>query len=232
MLKTINKGVKMNFHNFLEKYSINNKMVGCYEWGSLLWKTMDGHSDLDFVVIIDSSKDIFENYTFENVYNGNTFKTDIILLSNRTFEGLLWEHDEMAMALYFSSGLMNYNPSYFKLDLSKLRKSFSKKYNNSFVKAKKKYIVEYPKYHSEIELRKSYKSLFHCIRILKFGIALAKYKDDFEMDKFIYHLKDDYKMVKLIYENNKEWEDIVATFKKVFKYNEMASEFRRLAPKK
>jgi len=221
----------MNFYEFLKKNNYD-RLVGCYEWGSLLWKTMDEKSDIDFVVIVDSFKEINENYTFENVYNGNTYKKDVIVISKRTFEELLWEHEEMAMALYFSDGIVNYNPSYFKFDLSKLRKSFSKKYNNSLVKAKKKYTIEYPKFNSEIELRKSYKSLFHCIRILKFGIALAKYKEDFEMDKFVSQLNDDYKKIKMIYKYNKEWDDIISTFKKVFRYNELASEFRKLAPKK
>jgi len=111
----------------------------------------------------------------------------------------------------------------YKLDLKKLRHSISSSSSNSWVKTKKKL------YQGDNSI--AYKSLFHSLRILDFGIQIAKYNkiknfetsqsDTLNKIQFL-ELLDDIKKLKT-------WGKINNHYKKI--YNTLRSEFKILAPK-
>ncbi|MGW8181205.1 MAG: hypothetical protein ACWGQW_20945, partial [bacterium] len=104
----------------------------------------------------------------------------------------------------------------FTLDLAKLRKSFSAKASNSWVKAKKKIEV-----HQEYRLGR--KSLFHCLRILEFGTQIAM------RGRIV-----DYSAANLVWEKIQEqgfetWQEYKDYWQPI--YNNARTAFRLLAPK-
>lgn len=102
----------------------------------------------------------------------------------------------------------------------KLRKAFSQKASNSFVKAKKKVLCEGEDYYIGM------KSLFHSIRLFFFGIQLAKsrYVYNFSEANYIWndilsHISD-FKAIT----TEEEYKELTDKWKKL--YNEKHSEFK------
>jgi hypothetical protein len=102
------------------------------------------------------------------------------------------------------------------LDLGKLRESLSAKASNSFVKAKKKFEVEQQPYIAK-------KSLWHSLRILKFGIQIA-------VNGRITDFAETNDLWKEILGNpSTSWEDYKAKYQTL--YNNLKTQFRLVAPK-
>lgn len=108
--------------------------------------------------------------------------------------------------------------SHFNLDLdvTKLRHALSEKASHSFVKAKKK-----------IDKEKDYyigrKSLFHSLRILTFGTQIA------EMGAIVDYSAANHHWFDILNEPYYEWSWFDSKYGPV--YNELATRFRKVAPK-
>lgn len=197
-------------YKFLEK-----NPYAVYLYGSRVYGTDNSRSDHDYLVIEDSPSS-------EGLTIG---KVDVKILSKRKFQDLLNEHRISALeCLWLDDSAVIVEPDLnwdFNLNLSKLRSSISKKSSHSWVKAKKKFLEPYD--HMEDELRRGKKSLFHSLRIMMFGIQIAKYGkiENYGEANNIYK--------KIISSELETWEAFHEEWKPL--YNELCSEFRRLAPK-
>jgi len=179
-------------------------------YGAWVYGTAElGRSDYDYIEVWEEGVDKEEERIVES-------KVDITRYSKSYFQKLLDAHEISALETYFQFSHLSEHFT-FKLDLAKLRASFSQKASNSWVKAKKKLIVpeDYDPYVAK-------KSLFHSFRILDFGCQIA------EHGKIV-----DYSSANHIWERIKDmepnWYLWYDTFKK--EYNALDSKFKKLAPK-
>lgn len=185
----------------------NENFIICYPYGSINYGTKNVNSDLDYIAIVENKlKDQ------ENIDN-----CDYTYYTISEFQHLIDQHHISALECLF---LLDSSKFFkFDLDLFKLRESISKTSSNSFVKAKKKFIVE-----KDRDIYKGKKSLFHSLRILDFGTQIAKYNKIIDFTSCAHLWKE-------IIENPSEcWEDYNKKYKPVF--NSMATEFRKFARKK
>lgn len=137
-------------------------ILNIYPYGSRVYKTADEQSDTDLIVVSDSDDRLVET---QLIWPG----IDLTIWTAATYQQLLDDHDPSALECWHLPDDMAIRSRDFRfhLDLGKLRQSFSAKSSNSWVKAKKKIKV-----HGEWRL--GLKSLFHSLRILGFGIQIAK----------------------------------------------------------
>lgn len=198
--------------SFLKKeYNIeSNQIFGICPFGSKTYGTQTKDSDSDYVVIVDMRKDYIQYESKE---------LDIHIMSIDYYKKLLKDHDIMALEVYFNpSPLISFKPT-FVLDLIKLRHQISSVSSNSWVKAKKKVSLE----HEDSWV--GYKSLFHSMRILYFGIQLAKNGKISYYTDMVPLWNDILTMV----DEGKDIEEIMAYYKP--QYNANKTKFRLLAPK-
>lgn len=184
-----------------------------YAFGSRVYGTYDENSDYDFYVISDDVVKSFEYKTDD--LNAHVYNTD-------QFNQLLGSHHIGAMECFFAPIEFKFNCNeddfIFDLDLVKLRHSISQVCSNSFVKAKKKFEVENEPYIAK-------KSLFHSIRIAKFGTQIAKHGKIVEFSNA--KLLDMYKDIMEC--KHTDWEFYKNKYKPIF--NHYMSEFRKETPK-
>ena len=102
------------------------------------------------------------------------------------------------------------------MNLPQLRHAISSKSSNSWVKAKKKFIVE-----EDFNPYIGKKSAFHSLRILNFGTQIAKYQRILNYSSANNYFDD--------IMNLNSWDDINHQFKSV--YNSLSTEFKLVAPK-
>jgi len=204
-------------------------ILGIYQYGSELYNTSDNKSDLDYCVIISDNveRNIFVRYNGYIQYE--TIDIDIHILTETRYKELVSQCNDMALSLYFQPyPILKYEYKT-KLDLFELRKSISTKANNSYVKAKKKLIVEKP---TDANFRLAYKSMFHSLRLLDLGIVIANIIINKEKH-IIYDftsMGENIGYIKEVFSDNKNnWNNINKIFKPIF--NEYASNFKKLAPK-
>lgn len=192
-----------------------DKIVGLYKFGSLVYGTAHENSDYDYVVILDVSGELYEHFENKDL--------DIHIFSTESYKAKLDEHDIMALETFFNPHPIIKYAVDFKLDLVKLRHKISAIVSNSWVKAKKKVLLE------DEDSFIGLKSLFHSIRILDLGIQLAEYGNgstiviDFESSRHIW------KEILGMHAKNHSIEKILEHFKP--QHNANASKFRMLAPK-
>ena len=137
---------------------IKKPILNMYAHGSYLYGTHNEKSDWDCMVVVDTDTD------FEMIQEGSY---DIHVYSQEEFQRKLDSHAFDVIVSYFAPVFQKVEMT-FELDKMKLRSCVSQKAEHSYVKAKKKNIVE-----KEYYLAK--KSLFHSFRILDFGIQIATY---------------------------------------------------------
>jgi predicted nucleotidyltransferase len=193
----------MKNKNFiLETIKEDFNIIKEYKFGSELWGSTDEESDIDICLV---ASDIDEYHQYE------TKEIDIHILGKDTYQRMLNEMDDMALAMYFQDKDKIVD---FKLNKPLLRKFFSTKANNSFVKSKKKFLQE--------DIRLAYKSMYHSLRLLKWGheIAIGNGEN--------YNNLIDYYSIK---ENflKSDWESLQRIYKPQF--NILATLFRKVAPK-
>lgn len=207
----------MNIHDqliqtiLLETHKIPfDKILGIYPFGSITYNTVTDRSDHDFVVIVDMDVDYIQH---------ESDMIDVHIISETRYKKMLVEHDIMALETYFNPMPIKKFDTEFKLNLPQLRQKISAIVSNSWVKAKKKVTLENEDTYS------GYKSLFHAIRILDFGIQLAETGKiiDFKRSS---HIWDE---ILMKVNNGEDFLDIMKFFK--FHQNHQASYFRKLAPK-
>ena len=189
---------------------------GFYIYGSSIYGTNTDSSDLDMVAVN------CEIYAKDNIDQTN-YTLDEFQAALDTYLPTAWEgyslqfHGERYADKHSFTHVIK-----FDVDKQKLRDSFSRVASNSFVKAKKKLLVQ-----DTYNRSASMKSLFHSIRILDFGTQIANhgYVVDFESCNHIWDMiVNDYKL------NDTEVLKLI-----VDKYqplrNSYASAFRLTSPK-
>ena len=185
-----------------------NKIWAVYTYGSKVYGSFNEKSDTDYIVIAE----VKEKLEFHSETE------DIQVYPVRDFLKALDNHEIWALeCVFIPKELKLEKTEFFKfsLDLNKLRESISQKSSHSWVKAKKK-----------IEVEKDYltgqKSLFHSLRILKFGIQIAKEGKIKNFAEANFYLKE-------IQEKPTHWETLKKDYQKI--YNSLKSEFKLLTPK-
>lgn len=139
--------------------------LAVYQYGSRVYGTISQKSDWDYIVISERHAEKIDLHRDSDL--------NLTIYPVQLFQEELNNHEISALECYF---LPKNNVTYvrhefdFKLDLVKLRHSISKKVSHSWVKAKKKLTVD-----KDYDLYTGKKSLFHSLRILDFGIQLAKF---------------------------------------------------------
>lgn len=129
-------------------------------FGSYVYGKTTVNSDADYYIISDE----FEGYENFKDTNGD----DIHHVSFDYYKNMLDDHDIAALEIYsYSKEVEEFFD--FNFDCSKLRKSISAVVSNSWVKSKKKMLVEKQDYIGR-------KSMWHSLRILMFGVQIAKHK--------------------------------------------------------
>ena len=177
--------------------------------GSHVYGTNDDESDIDYTFILDHHKEK-EPQIFADQYGISAYPADY-------FQSLVDQHCVSALECIFLPEKFKIEKQQFNFsyDSAKLRQAFSAKASNSWVKAKKKIDL-----HGEF--RKGRKSLFHSLRILSFGIQIAKYRE-------IRHYSDANVYWNTIQNQGyEEWEPYKEYWQPI--YNNLKSEFKRVAP--
>lgn len=146
-------------------YYWNAPKIFEYMYGSQVYGTANENSDADYLVVVDGEP-LVEEEKFGN--------DDFHYISLQKFQTLLESNDIKALECFYAPDYckLHLSPSYTRyrilpepivtIDPQKLRHSISAICSNSWVKGKKKILVENEKY---IGL----KSIFHCIRIMEFA---------------------------------------------------------------
>lgn len=210
-----------------------NVLYILFGYGSRVYGTNTPSSDRDFICLSQST-DVYEDPRGTcQAYSLEDFKKKIIehdvsilesislILSHNTdqFRIMPWADE------YLFEILTCYKENF---NIPSLRKSFSQVSSNSFVKAKKKIVLENEDSYIGI------KSLFHSIRILDFGTQIAKNKNHYIWDfrscndiwLEIYSKKDE--IMKCV-GNEEEYKKLTQPWKKL--YNEKHSEFKKVTEK-
>lgn len=185
-----------------------------YPYGSRVYGTAQEHSDWDYVVIRENAKD-------GEIRPG---LINLKMMSPAHFQKLLDEHRITALECFFlPEDKVLRKPSkpwVFKLDKKTLRRSISEKSSHSWVKARKKFISPYNRAN---EMERGKKSLFHSLRIIMFGIQIARDGHISDYSEANYIFED------IMTDPSISWENYEKQWKKA--RNELLTKFRTLAPK-
>ena len=195
-------------------------ILGIYVYGSRLFETYNENSDLDYCIVL---KQEGTAYMWGSSYKQiETPELDLHIMTDAEYQKKLDECDDMALSMYFQENPIMKCKVEFNLDLPTLRKSFSSKAANSFVKFKKKLIVT-----EDYDVRAAIKSLFHSIRILDFGRSIAH--PEYEAYSQCSQGENIEWIEQVFEEADNNWEEIHKVFKPI--YNKYATEFKKVAPK-
>jgi predicted nucleotidyltransferase len=195
----------------IEKSGIHPyRVFNVYLFGSQIYRTATEKSDWDVIMVANNSVESTEvrNGLFNiHVYVPDKFAQD---LRNHRINNL-----ECIFAPKWAKLLERIDYSDFKVRKEILRHSLARTSSNSWVKSKKKILVENEDY---IGL----KSLFHSIRIPMFGTQISKSGSitDFSCANYIW---DDIKY------DQYSWQELDDKYRPVL--NSVMSEFRQSSPK-
>lgn len=213
--------ITLNYFNVPEKQIDVNKVINVYVYGSVAYDTRTELSDMDYIIIYNQDIDISD--TLITKIHDETLNATLI--SPGHFQKMLDEHKIDVIECFFMREDYKYETKKFNfnLDLFKLRTEISSISSNSWVKSKKK-IIQNDNYIGK-------KSLFHSLRILDFGIQLAK------NGKIVSYTKPQSKTLNYVSFSNllneimefNTWDELYNKYKKI--YNNLKSEFKLLAPK-
>lgn len=205
-----------NFFKDLEQ----SNLLSAYHYGSVVYETNNEKSDLDIVIVVKEVTDEITNLV-ASVKNekDHSKNIDIVVYTENEFKKKIAEHEISVLECLFLNDkhiLFNSVKWDFDLDLLTLRRAISEKASNSWVKAKKKFIVE-KDFNPYIGL----KSAWHSLRILDFGRQIAE------------HGKiSDYQSCNIFYDDimsKNSWEEVNEEYKS--KFNAYSSVFKKFAPK-
>ena len=199
-----------NLERFKQTYGLRDCDVILIPYGSRVYQTHSVKSDYDYIAIV------LENRRADTGTEYNYDDLNVQVYNRRDFQDQLNQHKIHALEAWFHPDKQLSCDFQFKLRLSLLRDSISGKSSHSFVKAKKKIEVEH-------DYLIGWKSLFHSLRILNFGIQIASFGDisDFGSTNMYWE--------EIINEKLTDWSLLHERYKPV--YNAFATEFRKLAPK-
>ena len=216
-------------YDMLQKLNLNYNVRIVEHYGSTVYKTRTNNSDIDIICIAELDEELYEiyqsfKYSEFEYYSENV---DLHIISTKTFQKLLDEHDIMALETWFQMHEDDKSLFKFKLNLDTLRRKVSAVVSNSWSKARKK--LDIPKEDDYIAL----KSLFHSIRILSYGIDIARNgKIDFEnvlIDGEKISCSNFWKQLQYEYSQGFRWKEFKAEYTPL--QNKNATFFRELAPK-
>ena len=211
---------------------LNKHIICSFPYGSVTYGIKPTeYSDVDIVAIVDDSVD-FSMYTNEIYEEKHTelilnkfVEIDTQYIKECNFIEMVKNHhiialESMWLPRELFKGTYDYE-KYFKLDKWKLRQTISSIVSNAWAKCHKKLTVE-----KDYDFYRGLKSLFHCLRLLEFGIQIATY------GKLV-----NYKVANHYWEDlwNKDivpshkWEDYKAMYQP--QLNALKSEFIKLCPK-
>lgn len=151
----------------LEKFQSDAAVLNIYTYGSRVYGTANKNSDYDYVVVVENESAAARLEPFTRAEN-----EDFTIYTKEQFQKNIDMHEVSALECFFlpADKVVKKTVDFsFTLDLGKLRTEFSQKSSNSWVKAKKKFVVEkdYAPYVGQ-------KSAWHSLRILDFGCQIAK----------------------------------------------------------
>lgn len=219
------------FYTFdiINKLNLPYKIRAVTHFGSTVYGTRTDKSDIDIITISESDEDLYviyqsKDYTEFSDYSSNV---DLHIISTRTFQELLDEHDIMALETYYQLHEDDKELFKFSLDLDKLRRKVSAVCSNSWSKARKK--LDIPEEDDYLGL----KSLFHSIRILSYGIDIAQDGNiDFRnilIDGEKISCSNFWHRIQQKYESGWRWKEFKTKYTPL--QNNNATLFRLLAPK-
>lgn len=199
------------------------RVANIYLIGSRVYQTHRPDSDFDYLILLRGTGEIKEIETPEMSLH--------LVPEDRFLQALIDHEVEFVEALFHPlKEEIKLSFTLSSLNKSKLRSSFSRKADHSYVKGKKKIIIEaqnpnLTEEEREAELFRGRKSLFHAFRILEFGIQLATSNQiDFncadlwkEFSSFDFSSGE---------ESWKQWEAIFRP-----RFNQKKSQFRICCPK-
>jgi len=201
---------------FLELQSLkifkNSQIIWFGLFGSQILGTSNDKSDYDINIIL-SNIESFENQLY---YTENNKEYNFNIFSKEEFLEKLNNYDIAILESYFSPISVFFFDINFQINLQKLRVWISSTSDNSWVKCKKKLILNWEDKYIW------YKSLFHSFRIIDLWIQLAKYWKivNFQTYKDLYFE---------IISQKLSWEELNEKYK--LRWNTLRSEFKQLAPK-
>lgn len=196
---------------FKSEYGLRDAAVLLFPYGSQVYGTAGGKSDRDYMAVILEKRNSIE--TGQEYWRDDT---NIHIYTSNDWQYQLNSHKIHTLEAYFLPDGICRNNFRLKLDLKKLRHSLSQKASHSYVKASKKITVEKDFYIG-------WKSLFHSLRILTFGIQIA------EMGKISDYGAANKYWFEILQDPHYEWQWFEDKYKPV--YNELATKFRKVAPK-
>ena len=215
--------------NMLETLKLDYSVRVVEHFGSTVYGTRTERSDIDIIAISESEEDSHTIYQSKDYPELSDYSRDVDLhiISTKTFQEILNNHDIMALETYYQMHEDDKELFEFTLDLDKLRRKVSAVCSNSWSKARKK--LDIPEEDDYLGL----KSLFHSIRILSYGIDLARDGGiDFKnilIDGEKISCSNFWKQLQYEYNQGWRWKEFKAEYTPL--QNSNASTFRSLAPK-
>lgn len=209
--------IQQHFDRINEQFSLYHAII--YPYGSHNYGTATYNSDYDYIVVAPDA----DNGREEIIHHYND-ELNIHFHTPDHWQQMVEEHKIFALESIFQNQNDPYRKRYFKLDLQKLRKEISEKSSNSWVKCKKKLIVEH-------DFRIGLKSLFHSFRILEFGIQIAEHGtiiDYISCASWYRQIMEFYPFLNAESAED-EWNKLHTTFKS--QHNQLSTKFKLLAPK-
>ena len=201
----------------MSKEQIFKIALNVYHYGSFVYGTFQKEiSDYDYIVIIPDKFSDLDKEQFETDDCQYSFYTQ------STWQEKLNNNDVDAIETYFlPQEFIIKETVKFQTEIKKekIRENFSKTASNSFVKCKKKLIVE-----KDFAPRVGKKSLWHSLRIIDFGTQILKYGKikDYTSTNYLYDEIVNYE------DNN--WKYYKEKYQQL--YNKMKTEFRSVEHKK
>lgn len=196
-------------------------IASIYHYGSCVYDTQTVQSDIDYICIVNSTQNKFNGEQVSFYADGA--KQDVQFMTVDHFQSMLNEHKIWALeCLFLPSAHIVYQSDIqwsFQLDLEKLRSSVSSVASNAWIKCKKKIEVENTPY-------VGLKSLFHSLRVLYFGIQIAKLSKIANYKEANLHYAE---IMSVLNTDQCQWSYLKDKYQGV--YNQLSSEFRLVAPK-
>lgn len=188
-----------------------------FPYGSAVYKNKTP-DDYDFIIV--------SSETFQKKLVIDGLDCEISSYTKADFLQKLEEHDIAILECLFINHEHFINEiqetKSFKINLSKLREGISQKSSNSYVKAKKKLIIQ-----DDFNEQVSLKSLWHSLRIADYGRQLSIFgfiNEKESMNAYYDEINKDY----AVFEN--DWSLIHTKYKPI--HNAIMSVFRAQCPKK
>ncbi len=214
------------YNKILESFNLNDKdIIAVYPYGSRIYGTVTEASDYDFVVVLKELNQESDQLDAAN------YPITINLYSETSFQDRIDKHRISNLECLFlpSNKILKETKKFnFKLNKTKLRESISEKASKDFNQCKKRLSDSqgWNPVTKQFYTKKVYeakKSLFHCFRIIDFGLQIAN------NGKIVDYASCNQLWKEIFGNPSEDWEDYKSKYQAV--YNAKMTEFRKVAPK-